>query len=178
MHDPALAPVFAPFRKRFYAYGYDSLIVTVLAIFVGYLLGGIAHAQTAEDINTLVEAGLLPPGTDINTLTSLTSLSGMLGQLIDWRVLVVPFFTSAIYNIFFLTGSWQATPGKRFCGIYVTTAAGGRLTLPQSTARHVASGLSMLLSGLGFLTIFFTREKLALHDMICHTRVVIGKTNL
>jgi uncharacterized RDD family membrane protein YckC len=79
---------------------------------------------------------------------------------------------SAAYNILLVAGPRQATLGKQYCGIMVVTEHGGRVTLAQSAIRHAASGLSMLVSGLGFLTIPFTAEKTAIHDLIAKTRVV------
>ncbi len=165
----------ASFWKRFHAYGYDSLIVLVLYWILNAQIGTIAHAQSPEmaqmqqQIQAMASLGLLPPGTDAS------SLPALLGSMFDWSDVVLPMVVSAIYNIFFLTGSWQATPGKRFCGIYVVNADGHKLTRAQSALRHATSGLSTFAFGLPYLTIAFTRDKLALHDMICSTRVVYGK---
>ncbi len=172
---PDTAPIYAPFRKRLYAYGYDSFIVTVIAVAIGWLLGDSAFAQTAEDIQTLVNAGVLPQGTDATALTEALG-GGGLEAVLSGPALLLQLLISAFYNIFFIHSHWQATPGKRFCDIHVVTADGARLTLLQSALRHAASGLSIVLGGLGYITIFFTGEKTALHDMLCHTRVVMGKT--
>jgi uncharacterized RDD family membrane protein YckC len=171
---PDTAPTYAPFRKRLYAYGYDSFIVTAVALLIGWLLGGSAFAQTPEDIQTLVNAGLLPQGTDAAALTAALGAGGGDGGF-GWGDLVLPMLVSAFYNIAFTHSRWQATLGKRFCGMYVTTAQGARLSLAQAALRHVASGLSMLLGGLGYVSIWFTRERTALHDMLCNTRVIMGK---
>jgi 8-oxo-dGTP pyrophosphatase MutT (NUDIX family) len=82
---------------------------------------------------------------------------------------------SAIYNIFFVASSWQATPGKRWCNLMVVMKDGSAPSLTQSAYRHAASGISMLLLGAGYLTMAFNREKASLHDLICDTRVVVGK---
>lgn len=172
----------ASFWKRLCAYGYDSLFVTILAIFVGWFLGSAAQAQTPQmeqlqqQIQLLVSLGWLPPGTDANNLAA--SLGPMLSTSIHWSDFLPILLISAAYNIFFLTGSWQATPGKRFCGIYVVSAEGHKLTLAQSALRHATSGISALFFYLPALTILFTRDKLAVHDMICGTRVVLGKTGV
>jgi uncharacterized RDD family membrane protein YckC len=167
----------ASFWKRLYAYGYDSLIITIISALVGWQIGGIAHAQSPEmqqNIDALVGAGLLPAGTDAATLTA--TLGSLVSSLFSWSDLVLPLMVSALYNIWFIAGAWQATPGKRFCGIHVVNADGSPLSLLQSAYRHAASGLSTLLVGLPYLTIFYTKEKLAPHDMLCKTRVVLGKT--
>lgn len=180
MDDPTAeltAPRYASFWKRLYAYGYDSLIVTVLSVLVGMQLPRPAQAAySPQQIDAMVQMSLLPPGTTPDNL--LQTLWSQSTASLSWMDIALPILLSAIYNIAFICGEWQATPGKRFCGIYVTNAEGGRLTLAQSVARHAASSISMIaLSGLGYLTIFFTPKKLALHDMICATRVVLGKRN-
>lgn len=170
---------FASFWKRFYAYGYDSLIVTLLAVFASFQLGGSAFAQTPAEldaqIQTLVQAGMLPEGTA--TYNLLNMVNYQLAQMFSWQNIAPLVLLSAIYNIAFVCGPWQATPGKRFCGIHVVKADGSRLTLMQSILRHVATGPSILLSGLPYATIFFSREKCAPHDMLCKTRVVLGKVD-
>ena len=174
-------PVYASFWKRLYAYGYDSLLVLIATWLVGMQLPSPAAAQdiTPEQLNatiqTLVAAGLLPEGTATYNLNDM--MQYQLNNAFSWGDMLLPLAVSAIYNIAFLVGHWQATPGKRFCGIYVTNATGGKLTLTESILRHVTSGLSMLFFGLGYITIFFSRQKLAPHDMLCGTRVVMGKVN-
>lgn len=171
--------VFAGFWKRFFAYGYDSLIVTLLGVVVSLQLGGSAFAQTPAEVDaqiqTLVQAGLLPEGTAAYNLIDMVHYQ--LAQLFSWANIAPLVILSAIYNIGFVCGPWQATPGKRYCNIHVINADGSKLTLVQSILRHVATGPSILLSGLPYATIFFSREKCAPHDMLCKTRVVLGKVD-
>jgi uncharacterized RDD family membrane protein YckC len=79
------------------------------------------------------------------------------------------------YYAYFSAGPWQATPGKRICGIYVVRTNGQRVDAPFAILRNFAYLLSTLPLFLGFLMIFWTDEHKALHDMICGTRVVYGK---
>lgn len=158
MSEPATTR-YAGFWKRFTAYGYDAPIVT----FVGFGIWCLVAPEGWQALVTLREA-VQAGGMDESALDTLTQWSNQ-----------ASYFTaviSASYNIGFVASPWQATPGKRFCGIKVVNAEGGALTPMQSIWRHAASGLSMGLAGLGFLAIPFTRQKTALHDMICSTRVV------
>ncbi len=79
------------------------------------------------------------------------------------------------YYAYFSAGPWQATPGKRICGIYVVRTNGQRVDAPFAILRNFAYLLSTLPLFFGFLMIFWTDEHKALHDMICGTRVVYGK---
>lgn len=142
---------YASFWKRFNAYGYDVLIVQAVAL---ALVLAFTRLPTLEDFVTLNQ-------TANDWASGLTNLSLVL---------------SAAYNIYFVAGPWQATPGKRFCRIIVVNRDGSRLTFMQSALRHAASGLSTLALGLGFLPAAFTPQRTTLHDMLCNTRVVLRDT--
>ena len=91
-----------------------------------------------------------------------------IADFISWTI-------SISYSVYFLTSKYQATPGKRILNIYVATIKGEKLLVNKCFARFFASILSGLLLGVGFLMIAFTKEKTALHDIICGTRVFDGK---
>jgi hypothetical protein len=76
------------------------------------------------------------------------------------------------YYVLFTASAWQATPGKRVFGIKVTDLDGGRISMGRSFARCVASFLSGLSLGVGFLMAIFTKRRQALHDFIAGTLVV------
>ncbi len=67
---------------------------------------------------------------------------------------------------------WQATVGKRWMGIKVTDAQGGRLGFLRATGRYAAKYLSALSCFLGFIAALFSSRGLALHDRLAGTRVV------
>ena len=178
--EPTTPLRYATFWKRFNAYGIDATIVLALSLLIGWIFGIDAIAQT-EDLRSLSETvnamqgGALDPALQLQAQTAMTrSLTG--GSFIALGDENLFMAISAIYNIFFVAGNWRATPGKRWCGIEVLTQFGAPLTLVQSALRHAASGLSMMAGGLGTLTIFFTDKKLALHDMLCGTCVVMRTT--
>jgi uncharacterized RDD family membrane protein YckC len=79
------------------------------------------------------------------------------------------------YLLYFTSGKWQATPGKRIMGIHLVRVDGGRLTAWRALLRSLAEFLSTLILGVGYLMVFWTDQKKALHDMLCGTRVVRGR---
>lgn len=177
-------PHYAGFWRRFNAYGIDATIVLAIAWGIGYLTGLDAHAQAVspEDMKTINNAiaalqgnGQLDPAlrnsleTNAQDALVRTLLGGSSISLVNEKLFAL---ISAIYNIAFVVSEWQATPGKRWLGMRVVMADGAPLNWWQATFRHAMSGVSMLLGGIGYVTIPFTKEKLALHDMICNTRVV------
>lgn len=149
--DTAPVPIrYAGFWRRLGAYGYDMLILQ--GVLVGYLL------VNPTPLPTLNQWMLNTP------------------EAQQWTRSVTLFmvFTSLLYNGLFVAGPWAATPGKRLCKLRVVRADGGKLSLPHALWRHIASGLSVLFFYVPALTIAFTREKTAPHDLIAGTRVVMN----
>ncbi len=75
------------------------------------------------------------------------------------------------YTIFFL-GKYGATPGKMACKIHVVRAQGGKIGFGRATGRAFADMLSAMTCYIGYIIAGFDKEKRALHDHICDTRVV------
>lgn len=63
------------------------------------------------------------------------------------------------------------TLGKMAVGIRVVTVDGGPLSLGRSVLRQLATALSALLLGIGYLMVAVRVDKRALHDLIAGTRV-------
>lgn len=171
----AMPVAYASFWRRLHAYSIDSILTTLLYFLISSFLGGFAFAQSPADtqIQALIAAGILPPDTAAHAIHE--ALRMALFDRLSFADVGLPLLFSALYNTVFVASNWQATPGKRLFKAYVVNADGSPLTHQQAALRHLASGASTLLSGLPYLMIFFTREKLAPHDMLCQTRVIIGK---
>ncbi len=82
---------------------------------------------------------------------------------------------AVLYYVILTSSRWQGTVGKRIVGIRVATAAGGRLTFLHAFARYFCYFASALPLGIGYMMAGWTKEKTALHDMICGTRVIRGR---
>ncbi len=171
-------PLYAGFWRRFNAYSIDATIVLILAWMVDYaIVSNPAFAQSPDDFRAVADAVRAMQTGQITPELMATAKSSLFDSMFGGSIIGVNQFlmaaTSAFYNIFFVIGDWQATPGKHWLGMKVVHADGSRLTLLQSALRHAASGISMLPLGLGCITIFYSKEKLAPHDMLCHTRVIL-----
>lgn len=88
---------------------------------------------------------------------------------------LISYGVSIVYLTYFISKRSQATLGKRMMGVYVGNPDGSRLTFRKSLLRALASLLTSATLGLGFLIVAFTKEKTALHDLLCRTRVFYGK---
>lgn len=101
---------------------------------------------------------------------------------------------SGFYVAYFLNGNWQATPGKRIVGVYVVNDDGSPLTQRQAIERYLAYIMPSLplyssldpgsvhllmlwLMLVWFLPIILTKQKTGMHDLLCHTRVLMGRTD-
>jgi uncharacterized RDD family membrane protein YckC len=76
-----------------------------------------------------------------------------------------------IYNTFFI-GKYGATPGKMAMKLRVMTASGEPVSYARAAGRYFAEILSGLICYIGYIMAGFDKQKRALHDHICNTRVV------
>jgi uncharacterized RDD family membrane protein YckC len=149
--------IYAGFFVRAVAAIIDIIFTTPLIWVMLYSIGfDFSHIPTLDQM--------------ISGATAERTSENKIADFISWVV-------SISYSLYFITSPKQATPGKRIMNIYVATKDGKKLSTNLAFARFLASLLSGLLLGFGFLLVFFTKEKTALHDLICNTRVFYGKKN-
>jgi uncharacterized RDD family membrane protein YckC len=142
---------YAGFWMRLCAYIIDYVFMTCLA-FVGGVVVGILYGLIAVAAGSKGDSGV----------------SGLLGAAVGLFVLV-------FYNIHFVSGRWQATPGKRILGLHIIRINGEPMTGGLAVGRALAYMLSSMTLFIGFMMIGWTNQKKGLHDIICGTRVVYGK---
>ncbi len=153
--------IFAGFWIRFAAFIIDTIFTTIITapivLFAIYVLGvDSSSLPTLEQ----VMKGEKP----------IENFSTRIINFITWIIAIS-------YSIYFVTSIQKATPGKKICGIYIATKEGKKLSVNQAFIRLVASIFSAFFFGLGFLMIPFTKEKTALHDIVCGSRVFYEKNN-
>lgn len=81
-------------------------------------------------------------------------------------------FFDLLYFVLLTSSAWQGTIGKRVLRIRVISTEGRRLSLGRALGRWLASLVSAWILLIGLMMAGWTREKKALHDIICRTRVV------
>lgn len=107
--------------------------------------------------------------------------------------LLIIFLVNTAYYTAFESSSWQATPGKRIMNMYVRKVDGRKLNQRDALERFLAYALPGLpmyasflpesvapmlviwLSVFWFAPILTHPQRAAMHDKICHTRVVVGR---
>jgi uncharacterized RDD family membrane protein YckC len=147
--------IYAGFWVRFCATVIDMIITTPVMWAAFHLVGfDPSHLPTLDQMLAGIQVEETP--------------AKRAADFVSWVI-------SISYSVWFLTSKKQATPGKRIMGIYVATKDGKPLSVNLCFARFFMTILSALLCGMGFVMIAFTKEKTALHDLICNTRVFYGK---
>ncbi|HJZ80965.1 MAG TPA: RDD family protein [Pyrinomonadaceae bacterium] len=143
-------PSYAGFWIRFAAYLIDTILLSLILVPFAILLG---------------VAIVLSGGGDENS-----PLLGLLSILIR----LVEVVAGWLYFAGLESSAWQATVGKKVCGLVVTDADGYRLSFAKATGRYFAKILSALILFIGFVMIAFSDKKQGLHDQIAGTLVVHG----
>jgi uncharacterized RDD family membrane protein YckC len=77
----------------------------------------------------------------------------------------------ALYFTVAVSG-WGTTLGKRLFGLYVIRMDGSRVGSARALARYLLYLLSAVIFFVGFIMAGPRRDKRALHDLVCDTRVV------
>lgn len=76
------------------------------------------------------------------------------------------------YYVLLESSRWQATLGKRICGMRVTDLHGGRINIGRALGRFLGKYVSAFLFGIGYLMVGWTRHKQGLHDKMAGTLVM------
>lgn len=69
---------------------------------------------------------------------------------------------------------WGGTPGKLLLGLRIVKPDGSPIGYKESVIRWLATALSGLILGIGYLMIAWDPERRALHDRIAGTRVIFS----
>jgi uncharacterized RDD family membrane protein YckC len=106
--------------------------------------------------------------------------------LVDTSILILPVLAAVAFPVAWLavlplvflyypvmeSSRWQATLGKRFCGLSVVTTGGKRISFARAVLRYLAKYLSGALFGIGFTMIARRSDRRGLHDKIAGTLVL------
>lgn len=82
------------------------------------------------------------------------------------------FLVKLIYGIFAEASSKQATIGKRFLAIKVSTMEGSRITIGQSAFRNIAKIFSVIPCFFGFFYSFLNKKNQCWHDIASNCLVI------
>jgi uncharacterized RDD family membrane protein YckC len=124
----------------------------------------------------IVSAALLPDMPTVDSTTNSATGAVTLHWQGDWdRFLILAVAATAVqwlYTAVMNSSPRQATLGKMALGLVVTDEDGKRISFLRASGRFLASLLSQLTLGIGYLMVIWTRRKQALHDKVARTVVV------
>ncbi|MCU7931575.1 MAG: RDD family protein [Candidatus Thiodiazotropha sp. (ex Codakia rugifera)] len=135
-----------------------------------YVAPGFLRRLAAILYDSLLLVALLFVATAVITLP--------LGSLEGSNLLLFQFFIFEIIPLLFFTGFWTwggQTLGMRAWRLRLVRTDGKAVNWGDAMKRHMAALLSLLLFGLGFIWILFDSQKLAWHDRISKTRLIVVK---
>jgi uncharacterized RDD family membrane protein YckC len=88
------------------------------------------------------------------------------------RLMLVIYLALIIYNSAGEASAWEGSIGKKICGLVVVDVDGQGLSYPRALLRSFGKAISLFINGLGFLSVFWSEHRQALHDYIAKTYVV------
>ncbi|MEM1381034.1 MAG: RDD family protein [Pseudomonadota bacterium] len=121
-----------------------------------YGYGGFWWRFLAAVIDTIV-IGLLTP---------------VVALFLPFLLPVIPILLDAAYSIILESSPAQGTVGKMVCRLKVADLQGRRITPGKAALRYVGKIVSTLILFIGYLLVFFTSKKQALHDLMAGTVVL------
>jgi len=145
---------YAGFWLRFLAYLIDSLVLSVPAVFLVFLMfvGMAGSLSQIERRNEVVP---------------------VLGSILFLILFYVLLFAGLwLYYAIMESSSWQATLGKKALNLQVTDLDGRRISFGRASGRFFGKLISGMILNIGYIMAGFTEKKQALHDMIAGTLVL------
>jgi uncharacterized RDD family membrane protein YckC len=119
-------------------------------------------------LQILVSRGLFPNIQSLNSLQAYSKLPA--NQLLILEL--VANGSLILYNAICEASPMKGSLGKRILRLVVVNADGEGISFPNALARSLGKVVSLSFWGIGFISIFFTEHKQALHDFLAKTYVI------
>ena len=156
----------AGFWKRVAAYILDAIVLYIPNMLIMKVMGGDAAQETMK------QAMIAAPGDLHAMMAAYHQFYATMGVPI-----IITTVLAWLYFAVCESSPWQATLGKLALGIRVTDLHGNRIGFPHALGRYLAKFLSVLILGIGFLMVGWTKRKQGLHDMLAKTLVLNGRAS-
>ena len=113
----------------------------------------------------------------VNQLVQLVLAPAQTKDPIQMLINLMPLMAfGTLFHCFYVTfflGKYGATPGKMLCKLKVVTPEGEPISYGRAFGRFFAEILSAMILYIGYLMVAFDeKERRALHDRVCNTRVI------
>ena len=147
---------YAGFGRRFLAYFVDALIIFIITAVIQTSMGNNPFLAL-QNVNSLEEAQQMQK----TTSTSLSSMMALLAAL-------------AYFMIFYVNYD-GATPGKKLMAIKLVRDDGSKVTYPVVFIRYLATFVSAITLGVGYLWMLWDKKNQTIHDKLANTVVIKTK---
>ena len=147
----------AGFWRRVLAYLIDILPIGIIITAIFYLFFGFDEVVNARFSN---------PG-DFNARVDFLRIRNYIRDL--------SFAIWIIYSIIFESSKLQATYGKRLIGLTAVDKDGAQLSVFRSLGRNLFKFISLIVLGLGFILVAFTKKKQGWHDLVAGTYIIMNR---
>jgi len=162
--------VYAGFWIRFAAFLVDTIILIIIIL---PILNIAEYNGISTKIHQIIEQKDIPKTIPAeHQLIKHEDINILVNNKAKKTVNKILLFISGFYSILFLSSKKQGTPGKQLFKLMVIDNKVGKVGILTALIRFIAKQLSNFLFGFGYLVIFVTKERTALHDIMCNTRVV------
>ncbi|OGV43987.1 MAG: hypothetical protein A2X48_05410 [Lentisphaerae bacterium GWF2_49_21] len=143
------------------------------SVIPGYIVYGGFWVRTLAKILDWIIIGVIQIPFTIAYVISLSFFpESIITALIMFAYFILSMVVGVLFNIFFLT-KYSATPGKMAFGLGLINADGTeKISWQKSMGRYFAEILGGMMMYIGYIIVVFDKEKRALHDYMCKTRVV------
>lgn len=142
---------YAGFWIRFAAYLIDTILLSLIFLPLGFVLGLVIALGNGGQENEPALA------------------------LLSVFIRLVSLLTGWLYFAWLESSAWQATVGKKLCGLRVTDLNGFRISFGKASGRYFGKILSGIILCIGFIMIAFSDQKQGLHDQLAGTLVLSGQ---
>lgn len=145
----------AGFWMRFLATIIDGILISVLTWIIAILINDNTTNQLQQSLNQ-----------------SSDELSMSVEYMMSPSELIASLLYAIVFVIIFTATSLKGSPGKLLCRIQVVNPDMSKISIGKSIGRYLSYIISGFIFMIGFMMAGWTKDKRALHDMICNTRVV------
>lgn len=139
-------------------------------------LGGYTYATFWRRLGALFVDGVLITAIRLGLIFLPAVLSGADPEQAGTMTDLFSFPFVVLYFAFMESSKQQGTLGKKIFGLRVVDLSGQRLSFWKAFRRYFGRVVSGIILGIGFLMIFFSERRQALHDRMAGTYVLyVGK---
>lgn len=178
--------VYAGFPERFYAFMIDFAIMFVtllvalqlISIFVFHKKIELLPQERIYETSTVVLDDGGEQGSPTKNKLEFVRVEEenpaieKVDSILEARLIRIGWIIVALYYIIFTSSKRQCTIGQQRLGLMVIHVRKGRMNPLDATTRFLAQCINNMLLCVGYLPMFFRKDRATLHDLMSSSRVI------